>query len=105
MAKFFTTTEHSNVPEILAISRQRWQRLNEADRAILRDAARESAAFQRQLWAEREKSSRERVSAGGATVIEITDRGPWQTLMEPVYGKYASAPRMADLLKRIRETQ
>jgi hypothetical protein len=26
-------------------------------------------------------------------------------LMEPVYAKYASAPRMADLLKRIRETR
>jgi hypothetical protein len=25
--------------------------------------------------------------------------------MEPVYAKYASAPRMADLLKRIRETR
>ncbi|MCA3305832.1 MAG: TRAP transporter substrate-binding protein [Roseomonas sp.] len=105
VAKFYTTTEHSNVPEILAISRQRWQRLNEAERAILRDAARESAVFQRQLWAEREKSSRDRVVAGGATVIEVADRGPWQVLMEPVYAKYASAPRMADLLKRIRETR
>jgi hypothetical protein len=38
-------------------------------------------------------------------VIEVADRGPWQTLMEPVYAKYASAPRMADLLKRIRETR
>jgi TRAP-type C4-dicarboxylate transport system substrate-binding protein len=105
VAKFFTTTEHSNVPEVLAISRQRWQRLNEADRAILRDAARESAVLQRQLWAEREKTARERVIAGGATAIELTDRGPWQALMEPVYTKYAAAPRMADLLKRIRETR
>jgi TRAP-type C4-dicarboxylate transport system substrate-binding protein len=45
------------------------------------------------------------VIAGGATVIEVADRGPWQALMEPVYAKYASAPRMADLLKRIRETR
>ena len=29
----------------------------------------------------------------------------WQVLMEPVYAKYASTPRMADLLKRIRETR
>ncbi|HWT10068.1 MAG TPA: TRAP transporter substrate-binding protein, partial [Roseomonas sp.] len=30
VARFYSTTEHSNVPEVLAVSRQRWQRLNEA---------------------------------------------------------------------------
>ena len=105
VARNYTTTEHSNVPEILAISRQRWQRLNAADREIVRTAARESAAYQRTLWAERERVSRERVIAGGATVIEITDRAPWQALMEPVYAKYASDPAMAAIVRRIRETR
>jgi len=105
VARFYTTTEHSNVPEILAVSRQRWQRLNEADRAILRDAARESARLQRELWAERERVSRERVVAAGVTVIEVTDRAPWQALMEPVYARHASNPRMAELVRRIRETR
>ncbi len=105
VARNYTTTEHSNVPEILAISRQRWQRLNAADREIVRTAARESAAYQRTLWAERERVSRERVVAGGATVIEITDRAPWQALMEPVYAKYASDPAMAAIVRRIRETR
>lgn len=105
VAKYFTTTEHSNVPEILAVSRQRWNRLNPADREILKTAARESATFQRELWAERERISRERVIAGGAQIIEITDRTPWQRLMEPVYAKYAAEGRMADLVRRIRETR
>src|SRR3712207_3340244 len=72
-ARFYSTTEHSNVPEVLAVSRQRWQRLNEQERNILRDAARESATFQRQLWAEREQVSRRRVEQAGVTVIEIAD--------------------------------
>ncbi|HEY8610660.1 MAG TPA: TRAP transporter substrate-binding protein [Roseomonas sp.] len=105
VARYFTTTEHSNVPEILAVSRQRWQRLNAADREILRTAARESATYQRELWAERERVSREKVIAGGAQVIEITDRTPWSRLMEPLYTKYAAEPRMADLVRRIRETR
>jgi tripartite ATP-independent transporter DctP family solute receptor len=78
VARYYSTTEHSNVPEVLAVSRQRWQRLNAADREILRTAARESAEYQRQLWAERERVSRERVVAGGARIVEITDRAPWQ---------------------------
>jgi tripartite ATP-independent transporter DctP family solute receptor len=106
VARFYTTTEHSNVPEVLAVSRQRWQRLNEEERNILRDAARESAALQRRLWAEREQVSRRRVEAAGVTVIEITDRRPWAELMAPVYQKYTgSNPRLASLVQRIRELQ
>ncbi len=105
VARFYTTTEHSNVPEVLAVSRQRWQRLSEADRVIVRTAARESATHQRELWAARERVSRERVIAGGATVIEITDRAPFAAVMEPVYARYAADPRLAELVRQIRATQ
>lgn len=104
-ARHYSTTGHSNVPEVLAVSRQRWQRLNEADRAALRESARESARLQRGLWAERERVSRERVAAAGAQIVEIADRGPWAKLMEPVYAKYASGPRQSELVRRIRETR
>jgi len=105
VARFYTTTEHSNVPEVLVVGQHRWRRLSEADRAILRDAARESSRIQRAAWAERERVSRERVVAAGVTVIEVTDRAPWQALMAPVYAKYAGSGQMAELLRRIRETQ
>lgn len=103
VARFYSTTEHSNVPEVLAVSAQRWNRLSPADRTILREAAQESSRIQRAAWAERERVSRERVVAAGVTVIEITDRAPWAALMEPVYAKYASEPRLAALVRQIRE--
>jgi len=104
VARYYTTTEHSNVPEVLAVSRQRWQRANEQERNILRDAARESAALQRQLWAERETVSRRRVEAAGVTVIEIADRRPWSELMTPVYQKYTgNNPRLSGMVQRIRD--
>ncbi|MBE9604805.1 TRAP transporter substrate-binding protein [Acetobacteraceae bacterium H6797] len=105
VARYFATTEHSNVPEILAVSRTRWQRLSAADKELVKAAARESAQMQRQLWAERERVSRERVIAGGAQVTEITDKGPWQAAMAPVYAKYAADPTVASLVQRIRETR
>jgi tripartite ATP-independent transporter DctP family solute receptor len=106
VARFYTTTEHSNVPEVLAVSRQRWQRLNEAERNILRDTAREAARFQRQLWAEREVASRQAVERAGATVIEIADRRPWAELMAPVYQKYTGTnARLSGMVQRIRELQ
>ncbi|NGM21068.1 TRAP transporter substrate-binding protein [Roseomonas stagni] len=103
VARFYTTTEHSNVPEVLAVSQQRWRRLNDAERNILRDAAREAATLQRQLWAEREVASRQRVVAAGATVIEIQDRSPWSALMAPVYEKYTGGnARLSGLVQQIR---
>ncbi|WP_235961889.1 TRAP transporter substrate-binding protein [Falsiroseomonas selenitidurans] len=102
VARYYTTTEHSNVPEVLAVSQQRWRRASEAERNILRDAARESATLQRQLWAERERVSRQRVEAAGVTVIELTDRSPWSALMEPVYAKYAATPRLSGMVQAIR---
>lgn len=103
VARFYSTTEHSNVPEVLAVSRQRWQRLNEQERGILRTAAQESATFQRQLWAERELVSRRRVEQAGVTVIEIADRRPWAELMAPVYQKYTgNNPRLSSMVERIR---
>jgi len=105
VARFFTTTEHSNVPEVVVVAKGRWDRLSPADREILRAAAREASAIQRALWAEREKISRDRVIAAGVTVTEITDRGPWQQLMLPLYDKYAGSPTMKALVDRIRAVQ
>jgi tripartite ATP-independent transporter DctP family solute receptor len=103
-ARFYSTTEHSNVPEVLAVSRQRWQRLNAQERTIVRDAARESAVHQRQLWAARERVSRDTVAAAGVTITDITDRSPFSNLMESVYAKHAATPRLQSLVRAIRET-
>jgi len=105
VARFYSTTERSNVPEIVVVAKGRWDRLSPADREILRTAAREASALQRQLWAEREKASRDKVVAAGVTVTEITDRAPWAALMAPLYEKYAGAPSMRALVDRIRAVQ
>jgi len=105
VARFYSTTERSNVPEIVVVAKGRWDRLSPADREILRTAAREASALRRQLWAEREKASRDKVVAAGVTVTEITDRAPWAALMAPLYEKYAGAPSMRALVDRIRAVQ
>lgn len=105
VARHYSTTEHSNVPEIVVVSKLRWDRLNEADRTILRETAREASTLQRQLWAEREKTSRDRVIAAGTQEVVIADRAPWQALMGPVYEKYAGQEPLKGLLARIRAQQ
>ena len=78
---------------------------SEEDQAIVREAAQEAAIYQRELWAEREKKSREIVEAGGRhhrggrRHLDLLGQDGARSTSE-----FASDPVVADLLRRIQET-
>ncbi len=100
VAKYFSRTEHTMTPEMLLFSKRQWDKLPEADRKIILDAARESVPYMRRLWAEREKKSLEIVQKAGAEVVE-TDKASFQGVMQPVYDRFVTTDEMRDLVKRI----
>lgn len=104
-AKYYNTTEHSMVPEVLVFSKKIWDTLSKEDQALLRKTAKESVATMRKLWDEREAKSRKVAEAGGAQVITIADKKPFVDAMAPVYTKFASTPKLRDLVKRIQEAK
>ncbi|MEX2414628.1 MAG: TRAP transporter substrate-binding protein [Paenibacillaceae bacterium] len=75
---------HQRVPEVLMMSKTAWDKLSPEDQAIIKEAALESVAFQREEWAKYEKVSEEGVRAAGATITEVTDVTPWQEAVKPV---------------------
>ena len=105
VAKYYTLDQHLMVPELVAISKLSWDKLTPEDQAILREAARNSATVQRQLWADQEKASEEKVVAAGAEIIKDIDKTPFIEAMAPVYEKYVTTPEAQDLVKRIQETE
>jgi tripartite ATP-independent transporter DctP family solute receptor len=105
VAKYFTLDQHLMVPELVAVSKLTWDKLSPEDQALLREAARNSATVQRQLWADQEKASEEKVVAAGAEVIKDIDKTPFIEAMAPVYEKYVTTPEAKDLVKRIQDTQ
>ena len=105
VAKYYTLDQHLMVPELVAISKLSWDKLSPEDQAILREAARNSATVQRQLWADQEKASEEKVVAAGAEIIKDIDKTPFIEAMAPVYEKYVTTPESQDLVKRIQETE
>ena len=105
VAKYYTLDQHLMVPELVAISKLSWDKLTPEDQAILREAARNSATVQRQLWADQEKASEEKVVAAGAEIIKDIDKTPFIEAMAPVYEKYVTTPESQDLVKRIQETE
>ena len=52
--KFYSRTEHSMAPEMLLMSKAVYDKLPKADQDMIRAAAKESVAFERQKWDEQE---------------------------------------------------
>ena len=104
VAKFYSLDEHLMVPEVLVVSKIVWDGLSPEDQAAMREAAKESVAKQRELWAAKEVESKAAVEALGATINEV-DKAPFIEAMKPVYEKYVTDPKLQDLVARIQATE
>lgn len=104
-AKIFSLTEHSLVPSVVVFSKSIWDRLPDADRALIRQAAKDSVLHVRKLAAERQKKAIDSVVAKGVQVVKVENRAEFVKAMEPVYAKFAATPELKSLIKRIQDTK
>ena len=87
-------------PEILVMSKVSWDKLTPDDQKVIRQAAKDSVVKMRELWAAREKSSEEKVRAGGVKVITV-NKDEFSAAMKPVYDKFVTDAKMKSLLEEI----
>jgi TRAP-type C4-dicarboxylate transport system substrate-binding protein len=59
----------------------------------------------RKLWDEREVKSRGIVEKAGIQTVQLANKKEFVDAMAPVYAKFASTPKLKDLVKRIQETK
>ncbi len=104
-AKYYNLTEHMRAPEVLVFSRKVWETLSKEDQTLIRKAAKDSVPFMRKLWDEREIKSRKLVQAAGSEIATIANQQEFIDAMKPVYAKFASTPKLADLVTRIQATK
>ncbi|WP_198174078.1 TRAP transporter substrate-binding protein [Mesorhizobium xinjiangense] len=104
VAKYFSLDEHLIVPEVLVMAKTSWDKLSPEDQAIVRQAAKDSVAKQRELWAAREVASRKMVEEAGST-ITTPDKQPFIDAMDPVYEKHVTDDKLKELVERIRAVQ
>ena len=105
VAKHMTLDQHLIVPEVLVVSKRTWDGLTPEDQTALREAAKESVPYMRELWAAQEKKSEDKIRAAGVEIVTEIDKQPFIDAMEPVYAKYVTTDTLKDLVKRIQETQ
>lgn len=101
VAKYFVLDEHTRVPEVQMISKITWDKLSPEDQAIIKEAAAESAKIERELWAEKEKASEEKVKAAGSVITELEpgEKEKFQAAMAPLYTQFGAG--YEDVIKEI----
>ncbi|MEZ5889644.1 MAG: TRAP transporter substrate-binding protein [Xanthobacteraceae bacterium] len=104
-ARYYTVTEHTMSPEVLVMSKRAWDSLSDEDKAIFREAARESNRFMRRKWDALEEDSRRRALIEGNVVISEFSRRPFEEAMSAIYAKAMSDPALAPFIERIRQVQ
>ena len=73
VAPMITMDEHNRSADLLVISKATMDKLTDEQMAAIQEAADESSLYQRELWAESEKESREECIEKGCTIIDLTD--------------------------------
>lgn len=104
VAPYVLLDGHVRIPEMQILSAETAAALPEGYMKILRECARESALYERQLWSEREQEARQRCIERGVTetVLSEAERARFREACQPIYEKYAAG--YLDLIAEIQGT-
>lgn len=96
VAKNYSLDEHTILPEVFVMNKAAFDKLTPEDQEIFRQAAKDSVAKQRELWAAKVAESRANVEKLGAQ-ITTPDKQGFIDAMAPVYEKHVKD----DVLKKM----
>jgi tripartite ATP-independent transporter DctP family solute receptor len=96
VAKNYSLDEHTILPEVFVMNKAAFDKLTPEDQEIFRQAAKDSVAKQRELWAAKVGESRKKVEAAGAQ-ITMPEKQGFIDAMKPVYDKHVTD----DVLKKM----
>ncbi len=99
VAKNYLLDGHQRIPEVLVMSKVVADTLSKEDLALIKKAAEDSVAKQRQLWDSYEGEALAKVKAAGSIITEVKDVSPYQKAVQSVIE--AAQPQYGDVLKAI----
>jgi tripartite ATP-independent transporter DctP family solute receptor len=106
VAQYYSLSQHLIIPECVCINDKVYNNLSAKNKKAVKDAARESAVLQRELWEKRAISSRDKVMKAGVKFNEIPNKKAFMDAMKPVHTKYLAAnPNLVPLVDLIKNTK
>lgn len=100
--KYYAQTNHLIIPEILVMSKVTWDKLSDADKALVKKLSREAQMDQRVLWDKSVADYSAKLKAAGIEFVAV-DQKLFYDATAPVRAKYGAD--YADLMKRIDATK
>lgn len=104
VAKYMLLDGHTRIPELLLVSDEAMEQLAALDESyptIVRECAREAQALERELWAEEEVNSEQKMREAGVTVTTLSaaQLALFQAAVQPIYESFSGQKA---LIERIR---
>lgn len=99
VCKHYLLDKHSRIPDLLVMSSDFWEGLNETEKGWVQEAAKRSSEFQRALWAEETERLLVLLKEKGVTIREA-DIAEFQQLTSGVVSEFATGERL-DYVNRI----
>ncbi len=104
VARYYTLDEHTSIPDVLVISTVIWNTLTPQEQRWLREAAAESAEYQKELWRQATEEALEAVEAAGVTIIR-PDKERFRHQVQPMIESYRNDPVIYPLIQQIRAVE
>jgi tripartite ATP-independent transporter DctP family solute receptor len=86
---YASLTAHAYAPEPVLISMITWNRLSDAQKAIIQEAATEAVAWQRDLSTQQDNEYWDKIKATGKIKVTEVDRTPFMEATMPVWKQFA----------------
>lgn len=98
----FSRTEHIIAPDILTVSNTTWNKFNEEQKTIIKNAATESTSIHKDIWQEETKDAIEEAKKSGVK-FHNPNKKPFAEAVQPLHEIYKNKEDTSQIYKRIRE--
>ncbi len=91
--KYLSTTGHAYDAQVLIASKKFWDKLSDADKALMKEAAREATEYQRQASQDLNAKARAELIKAGMQINDVSDaeRQRMREKLQPVIAKHQAA--------------
>ncbi|VVT21185.1 TRAP transporter substrate-binding protein [Erythrobacter sp. EC-HK427] len=100
VAPYYSLTQHLLAPEMFVMSKVTYDALSAEDQTIVKQAARDSVPYMRELWEAQDARSRAIIMASGVEVNEV-DPAPFVAAMTGVWQASLTKPLQRELVDRV----
>lgn len=87
--KYMSLTQHVYSPAIIIMSAKSWAKIPKADQAIIQQAAKDAAVYQRKLGRDNEAKMVDELVGKGMMVTKDVDKTAFQAAMQPAFAEFA----------------